>query len=146
MDPIQIAVASALAAVAASTFGLYTGFMCLGSAKRIRDAKIPMPIGMKLSAYFWLAVGGPSDVFFNWTRGAWRFRDRNVFRTTMFTHRIQYFIDTADDWRLEEALYWAKIANTIDPGHIHRVDEAEQRLWRVKLAQGLSPIEDKLRR
>ena len=65
---------------------------------------------------FWLVVGWPCDVLFNWWRGSWMFRE--LPRKLTFSSRIQWHVDHPDESkRPNKAVHWARVLN-IDPGHI----------------------------
>lgn len=104
-----------LVAVCLSTFVVETAFMQVMSAKRALALGIELPLDMKCVSYFWLVVGVPADMVFNWLRGSWIFREWPRWGEWMFTARVQRHVDESEGWRLERALRWARILNAIDP-------------------------------
>lgn len=105
----------AVLVTSAANFCVETGFMAVASAKRVIDAGAA-PRDIKAVAYFWLVVGWPADVLFNWTRGSWEFKEFP--RELTFSSRVQRHVRESSDWRLGRALHWANILNLIWPGHI----------------------------
>ena len=100
--------------IALSTFAVETAFVYVSIAKKIlRLYKIPLDL--KCIAYFWLIVGYPADIVFNWTRGTIMFLEFP--RELLFTSRIQRLIYDKG-WRGEKAQEWAEIMNEVDPGHV----------------------------
>lgn len=106
-----------LVAVALITFAVESGFMVIATAKRMRDAKVTLPRDIKYTAYFWLAIGYPADVLFNVTRGTVMFRE--LPRELLFSSRVQRHVKAREhDFRYHKALFWAKVLNAADDGHI----------------------------
>lgn len=105
-------------AIVASVFVVYSAFMVLCTARSIEMHGVEMPKLVRFVAKFWLFVGLPADVIFNWTVGAWTFRE---WRGFTFSSHIQYRVD-AGLWDHKTAM-WTKFLNAGDPSgnHIKRV-------------------------
>jgi hypothetical protein len=115
-----------VASIAASTGVLFAGFAALAGFKKLREDPslwVITPMGMKVTGFVVAAAGVLADVWFNWTRGAWIFREWPWSHgTLMFTHRVQWHLDNADQMRNKlVALRWARVGNAIAPGHFKRV-------------------------
>ena len=112
-DPVGILIV----VIFLSTVTVEIAFTSLSTAKRLLDAGIDMPLDMKAVFYFLLIVGYPSDVLFNVFRGSWIFREFP--REWLFSDRVQRHANGPRGTREHrKAMYWAKILNVSDPGHI----------------------------
>lgn len=100
-----------------ATFVVYTAFLTLCTAKRMLAAGVPLPWDLKFVCYFWLLVGWPADVVYNWTRGT--IRHRKLPRELTYSSRIQGLVEKgkAD----AETLAWANLLNAGDENHIRGV-------------------------
>lgn len=103
-------------ALISSTFAVYTAFLALASAKRLRDAGVPIPWDMRAVCWFWYVVGWPADVLFNWLRGTWMYRESP--REFTFSARVQRHYRKTGGKRKDKANEWAALLTGADPGHI----------------------------
>lgn len=104
----------------AATFIIYTAFLVLCTLKAIQAKGVEIPEGIRRVGKFWLAVGVPADIAFNWTVGAYWFRE---WRGWTFSSHIQNRVDRGLwDHRTQE---WALFLNAGDPtgDHIKRLPE-----------------------
>lgn len=109
-----------LVVAALSTFIVETAFIYVSQAKKLLDGGVDVPLDIKLIAYFWLAVGYPADVLFNWTRGTIMFRE--LPKEFLFTERVQRHVSVLGTHHQQrKAIGWAQILNRIDPGHVRFV-------------------------
>lgn len=110
-------------ALMAVVFIVETAFLVIVSGK-ILEKRGLLEGELRDVVGFWLVVGWPCDVLFNWWRGSWMFKERP--RKWTFSSRIQYHIDHLDkSKRPMKALRWADVLN-IDDGHIDNVPEVAQ--------------------
>lgn len=95
-------------------FTIYTAFLVLCTVKSVQATGVAIPPGIRRVAKFWLLVGVPADVLFNWTVGAYWFRE---WRGWTFSSHIQQRVDDGLlDARTQE---WALFLNAGDPTHDH---------------------------
>jgi hypothetical protein len=118
MMTLAYILAGTILAAFISTGLVFTAFLAVSSAKKLRDAKIPMPLALTVVCYFWLIVGLVADYVYNWTVGTARFRK---WHGGLYSSRIQDLIDGPRAALPAKALKWAALLNTVDPGHIKRV-------------------------
>jgi hypothetical protein len=124
MTPVDLAILAFIASIPASSAILFNAFAAVSGFKRLYDNPRlwrMTPIGMKLVAYVNLVLGALADAYFNWTRGAWIFREWPWSHgTIMFTQRVQWHLDNSRKTRnINVALKWAELGNAIAPGHFH---------------------------
>lgn len=99
-----------------SLFIIYTAFLALCTARSIQARDIEIPKLVMFVAKFWLFVGLPADVIFNWTVGAWTFGE---WRGWTFSSHVQQRVDRGT-WDHETKM-WATFLNAGAPLHIKRV-------------------------
>lgn len=140
LSTTELVIFGFLLSVLIGEFLVYTAFFHVMNVKRVLEETegmgLTLPRRMKLTAYFWLVVGYPADVWFNVTRGSRLFREApKLFDGEWtFSARVQRHIDNGPgdlnhiDWRFEEAFEWAMILNISDPGHID-VSEVPDWYW-----------------
>lgn len=97
-------------------FVIYTAFLALCTARSIEARGVEIPRLVRLVAKFWLLVGLPADVVFNWTVGAWTFGE---WRGWTFSSHVQSRVDRGI-WDHETRM-WALFLNAGAPLHIKRV-------------------------
>jgi hypothetical protein len=95
---------------------IYTAFLALASAKRIRDEGIPVPAGMRLTCLLLYVLGAPADVLYNWTHGSRYFKEWP--KEWTFSARVQRHANGPIGWRRDKARRWGALLNTVDPFHI----------------------------
>lgn len=107
--------------LAAVVFTVETAFLVVVAGKILRKRGL-LEGELKGVVGFWLFVGYPCDILFNWWRGSWMFREWP--RKWTFSSRIQWHIDNlAKSKEPMKALHWANVLN-IDDGHIDNVPES----------------------
>lgn len=99
-----------------SAFTVFTAFILVYSVKNLLDSGVKLKWYLKAVAYFWLAVGYPADIIFNWIWGTVIFRE--LPREGTFSKRVQRHLDESLGWRLGRALEWGAVLNAVDHGHV----------------------------
>ena len=97
-------------------FTIYTAFLVLCTIKAIQAKGVEMPPGIRRIGWFWYAIGFPADILFNWTVGAYWFKE---WRGWTFSSHIQKRID--DGRKDERTLLWARFLSAGDENHIKRI-------------------------
>lgn len=110
--------------VLVAQFLVYTAFLLMCGAKLMLSNGGDLGDGMELVCKVWLVVGWPADVWYNWTRGAWRFRSHwhgipiPEWRGVTYSAHIQWRVDQGcDDPETRE---WVRRLNAAAPDHIKR--------------------------
>jgi hypothetical protein len=106
-----------LISIVAATFIVETAFMTICTAKRMQKDGV-LEEEMELVAKFWLIIGTPADIWFNWTRGSRIFHEFP--RELTFSSRVQRHVDKKGKY-YDKAVKWGRILNSGDPDHIHGV-------------------------
>ena len=122
MTLFELALLAFIASLGLSTGVLFTAFPAVTNMKRLYKDRLlwsVTPPAMKATAVFWGVIGVICDVYFNWTRGAWIFREAPWKSIGTFTSRVQRHLDHAPvgSRRRRVALEWAAIGNALDSGH-----------------------------
>jgi hypothetical protein len=97
-------------------FTIYTAFLALCTARAIQAQGVEIPYLVRVVAAFWLVVGYPADILFNWTVGVYTFRE---WRGWTFSSHIQSRVDRGL-WDDKTAM-WARFLNAGAPDHIKRL-------------------------
>jgi len=105
--------------VLVAVFLAQTAFFNVFATRCLLQSGVPLPWPIKIEAYFWLAVGYPADIIFNWTYGSFVFREWP--REWLFSDRIRRHVLSSDRRSRRIALRWARLLNAIDPDHNHVV-------------------------
>lgn len=114
MDPVMWVIVVVLLA----TFTVETAFV------QVVTAKVMLKRGLltkefKLVAIVWLIVGYPADFVFNLTRGMLMFRTLRPCGW-LFSARIDYYMRNPSRCKkLDRAVQWGALLNTLDPGHTY---------------------------
>lgn len=125
MDPIVVVKWFVIFAIA-STFLVETAFVEVVAAKAMLKRGL-FTTELRLVAYFWLIVGYPADFVFNLTRGMIMFRTLRP-GGWLFSARIDHYMRNPSACkRLDTAVRWAALLNTLDPGHTYWPTWARQR-------------------
>lgn len=98
---------------------LATGFLVVGSAKRMLDADLTLPVIVDIVAHAWFVPGWISDVAWNWTWGSVLLQSWP--RQLTFSGHVQDLVDGPEGHSRDEAIWWAKRLNAVMPDHIHRL-------------------------
>lgn len=126
MDDILLLVKWTLIFAIASTFLVETAFVEVVAAKAMLKRGL-LTTELRLVAYFWLIVGYPADAIFNLTRGVIMFRELNP-HALLFSPRIDFYMRNPNRCKkLDRAVRWAALLNTLDPGHTYWPTWARQR-------------------
>lgn len=94
-------------------FVIYTAFLVLCTLRAIQARNVELPLGMSAIGELWFIVGIVADVLFNWTWGAWIFRE---WRGTTFSSHVQWRVDNGR-WD-QRTQMWVAFLNAGAPGHI----------------------------
>lgn len=112
--------------VLASTFTVETAFVQVVTSKAMLKRGL-LTKEFRLVAYFWLLVGYPADFVFNVTRGMIMFRTLNP-HGAFFSQRIDYYMHNPTRCKkLDKAVQWGALLNTLDPGHTYWPEWAQIR-------------------
>lgn len=104
--------------IVGATFIIYTAFLALCTLKAIQAKGVEIPSGIRTVGKVWLAIGVPADILFNWTVGAYWFRE---WKGWTFSSHIQQRVDAGLwDNRTQE---WAVFLDAGDANHIKRLPE-----------------------
>lgn len=106
------------AVVVVSTFTVETAFIQVVTCKALWKRGL-LSKEMRVGAILWLIVGYPADFVFNLVRGCWMFRELNP-HGWLFSWRIDYYMRNPNRCKkLDKAVRWAALLNTLDKGHTY---------------------------
>lgn len=112
--------------LALTTFTVETAFVQVVTCKALLKRGL-LSMEMRIGAIVWLIVGYPADFVFNLVRGCLMFREINP-HGWLFSWRIDWYMrNPARCKRIDTAVRWGALLNTLDPGHTYWPQWAQAR-------------------